>query len=114
MRTKLLTVVALLFFLQACMQDSVEYRARHILVNSRAQAEQIILQLHQGADFASLAKQYSIGPSGPKGGDLGWFAASRMVKPFAQEVRTLKVGAFSATPVQTQFGWHVVLVEEMR
>ena len=114
MRIKILTNIVLLFLLAACTQDSVQYKARHILVNTEAEAKQIIEQLNQGGDFAALAKKHSTGPSGPRGGDLGWFAASGMGEPFADEGRALKVGAFSQKPVKTQFGWHVVLVEEIR
>ncbi len=71
-------------------------------------------QLEDGADFAELAKEKSTGPSGPNGGDLGWFAPNQMVAPFSAAVMALEDGAFSKTPVQTQFGWHVILREETR
>jgi peptidyl-prolyl cis-trans isomerase C len=115
MKIYLFMVAGMLALLQACTsEDSVEYKARHILVATSTEAEAIIDRLEQGEDFAELAKQESTGPSGPRGGDLGWFSASMMVPPFAQEVRSLEVGKFSRKPVQTRFGWHVVLVEEMR
>lgn len=89
-----------------------QYRARHILVDEREEATQIIAELQQGADFQELARTRSTGPSGPNGGDLGWFEADRMVPPFASAVRAMEPGAFSEEPVQTRFGWHVILLEE--
>ena len=71
-------------------------------------------QLNEGEDFEALAKEFSTGPSGPNGGDLGWFAPDQMVKPFADAVVALDDGAFTAAPVQTQFGWHVILREDSR
>ncbi|BCX88427.1 peptidyl-prolyl cis-trans isomerase C [Methylomarinovum tepidoasis] len=91
-----------------------EFKARHILVKSKEEAEEIIKQLDQGKDFAELAKQYSIGPSAKSGGDLGWFTPQRMVKPFADAVVALKDGEYTKEPVQTRFGWHVILREQSR
>ncbi len=91
-----------------------EYKARHILVNSEQEAREIIKELRQGADFAELAKARSIGPSGKQGGDLGWFSGSQMVKPFSEAVAQMKPGEFSRIPVKTQFGWHVIQLEEVR
>jgi len=90
----------------------VQYRARHILVDTESEAQSLIDQLNQGADFQELARNHSTGPSGPNGGDLGWFSAERMVPPFAAAVRAMEVGSYSAEPVQTRFGWHVILLEE--
>lgn len=87
--------------------------ARHILVKTEAEAQDVITALNGGADFAELAKQRSIGPSGPKGGDLGTFGRAEMVPPFAEAAFSMSPGAFSSTPVQTQFGWHVILVENV-
>jgi peptidyl-prolyl cis-trans isomerase C len=70
--------------------------------------------LQGGADFTELAKNNSTGPSAPSGGDLGWFTAQAMVKPFSDAVGVLEDGAFTTTPVQTQFGWHVILREDSR
>jgi len=94
--------------------SDLQYKARHILVPTQAEAQDLIAQLGEGADFQALAKEYSTGPSGPNGGDLGWFAPEQMVKPFADAVIGLKDGQFSPEPVQTQFGWHVILREESR
>ena len=91
-----------------------QYKARHILVPSQGEAEDLIDQLEEGADFQALAKEHSTGPSGPNGGDLGWFAPDQMVKPFADAVIALEDGAYTTAPVQTQFGWHVILREESR
>lgn len=91
-----------------------ETHARHILVPSEDEAKAVIDQLDDGADFAELAKAQSAGPSGPRGGDLGWFGPGRMVPAFEDAAMTLKTGSYSAEPVQTQFGWHVIKVEERR
>jgi peptidyl-prolyl cis-trans isomerase C len=91
-----------------------EYKARHILLEDETNAKAVIEALNQGADFATVAKEKSTGPSGPAGGDLGWFQPSQMVEPFADAVKKLKNGEYSKTPVQTQFGWHVVLREDSR
>jgi peptidyl-prolyl cis-trans isomerase C len=91
-----------------------EYKARHILVKTEDEAKKVIAQLKKGKDFAELAKKESTGPSGPKGGDLGWFAAGQMVPPFSEAVKALKDKAYTTEPVKTQFGYHVILREEAR
>ncbi len=91
-----------------------EYKARHILLKSKEDAEQVIKELDQGADFAELAKKKSTGPSGKNGGDLGWFEPGQMVKSFSDAAIALKPGSYSKTPVKTQFGWHVILLEDSR
>jgi len=91
-----------------------EYKARHILVETEEQAKDIISQLDGGADFAELAKEKSTGPSGPSGGELGWFGAGQMVKPFADAAAAMDKGSYSKTPVQTEFGWHVIMLEDVR
>jgi peptidyl-prolyl cis-trans isomerase C len=91
-----------------------QYKARHILVQTQGEAEALINQLNEGEDFEALAKEFSTGPSGPNGGDLGWFAPDQMVKPFADAVVALGDGAYTTAPVQTQFGWHVILREDSR
>jgi peptidyl-prolyl cis-trans isomerase C len=88
--------------------------ARHILVPTQAQAQDIISQLDKGADFAKLAQKYSQDPSGKSGGELGWFSQNEMVKPFADAAFALQPGKYTETPVQTQFGWHVILLEGKR
>ncbi|MDT8406862.1 MAG: peptidylprolyl isomerase [Methylococcales bacterium] len=91
-----------------------EYKARHILLKTEQDAKKIIAQLNKGADFAELAKTKSTGPSGPKGGDLGWFNAQQMVAPFSEAVVAMADGEYSKQPVKTQFGWHVILRESAR
>jgi peptidyl-prolyl cis-trans isomerase C len=92
-----------------------EYSARHILVATEAEAKDIIAQLGKGGDFAKIAKEKSLDPgSKEKGGDLGWFSPGSMVKPFSEAVTKLKKGGYSQTPVQTQFGWHVIKLENIR
>ncbi len=91
-----------------------EYKARHILVKTEEEAKQLIDELSKGADFVELAKSKSTGPSGPQGGDLGWFTPDRMVAPFSEAVVAMENGQFSSKPVETQFGWHVILREDSR
>ena len=91
-----------------------QFKARHILVETQAAAQALIEELNDGADFAELAKEKSTGPSGPSGGDLGWFPPDQMVKPFSDAVASLENGTFTQRPVQTQFGWHVILREDSR
>ncbi len=90
-----------------------EVRARHILVKTEADAQDIIERLNRGADFAELAKEKSIGPSKARGGDLGYFTRGQMVKPFEEAAFALKKGEISE-PVKTQFGWHVIKLEDRR
>ena len=92
-----------------------EYNARHILVKTEAEAKDIIAQLNKGGDFAKLAKEKSIDPgSKDKGGDLGWFSPASMVNPFSDVAANMQKGAVSASPVQTQFGWHVIKLIDTR
>lgn len=91
-----------------------EYKARHILVEDEEAAKALIKRLDDGEDFAELAKTESTGPSGPNGGDLGWFGEGRMVEPFFNATVALEPGAHSSEPVQTRFGWHVIKLEETR
>jgi peptidyl-prolyl cis-trans isomerase C len=92
-----------------------EVHARHILVADEAEAKEIIKQLQGGADFAALAKEKSTDPSAQNNaGDLGYFRREMMVPEFAEVAFTLEPGAISKEPVKTQFGWHVILVEDRR
>ncbi len=91
-----------------------QVEARHILVQTKAQAQAIIDQLNKGADFAKLAEKDSIDPGAKNGGELGWFAQDEMVPAFASAAFALKPGEYTKTPVQTQFGWHVILCEGKR
>lgn len=92
-----------------------EFSARHILVKTEAEAKDIIAQLGKGGDFSKIAKDKSLDPgSKDKGGDLGWFSPATMVKPFSDAVAGLQKGAVTPTPVQTQFGWHVIKLVDTR
>lgn len=91
-----------------------QVKARHILVEDEAAAKEIIEELDGGADFAELAGERSVGPSGPRGGDLGYFTSGTMVPAFSEAAFALEPGSYTAEPVQTQFGWHVILVEDKR
>ncbi len=91
-----------------------EYRARHILVSGEEEAAQLITALNEGADFAELAAEHSIDTSGPDGGDLGWFAPGQMIPAFTEAVQALVPGEYTASPVATQFGWHVIQLEDTR
>ncbi|UXX81927.1 peptidylprolyl isomerase [Roseovarius pelagicus] len=95
------------------MPEETEYKAAHILVETEEEAKALVTELNDGGDFAALAKEHSTGPSGPSGGELGWFAPGMMVEPFQDAVEQLEAGGIS-DPVQTQFGWHVILLSETR
>ncbi|MCA0042099.1 peptidylprolyl isomerase [Celeribacter litoreus] len=94
-------------------EPAPEFHAAHILVETEEEALELIAELEGGADFAELAKEKSTGPSGPNGGDLGWFGVGMMVQPFEAAVVTMETGDISE-PVQTQFGWHVIKMIETR
>ena len=83
----------------------------HILLETEADAKAVIAALQDGGDFAALAKEKSTGPSGPNGGALGTFGRGQMVPAFETAAFDLAVGSYSDTPVQTQFGWHVIKVD---
>lgn len=92
-----------------------EISARHILVQSEAQAKDVIAELKRGADFAAIASARSIDPSGKQnGGDLGFFSREDMVPEFSEAAFKMKDGETSAVPVKSQFGWHVIKVEARR
>jgi peptidyl-prolyl cis-trans isomerase C len=96
-------------------ENGTEYKARHILVKTEAEAQKLIAELDKGADFAKLANKHSLDAKESKnGGDLGWFVATQMVEPFSKAVIALEKGKYTKTPVQTQFGWHVILKEDSR
>ncbi|WP_299787498.1 peptidylprolyl isomerase [uncultured Marivita sp.] len=94
-------------------EPTEEFNASHILVETEEEAAAIVEELKGGADFAEVAREKSTGPSGPNGGQLGWFGPGMMVPEFEAAVETLEVGAIS-DPVQTQFGWHVITLNEKR
>lgn len=97
----------------ANFEGEAEYNASHILVGTEEEAVEIRQQLQDGADFAETAKEKSTGPSGASGGSLGWFGKGQMVKPFEDAVAELAVGEISQ-PVQTQFGWHLIILNDAR
>jgi peptidyl-prolyl cis-trans isomerase C len=98
----------------AAEQPKYEYHARHILVATEQFAQALIDRINKGASFAELAKKESMDGSKSDGGDLGWFSPTRMVKPFADAVVALQKGQVTQKPVQTQFGWHVIKLEDTR
>jgi len=91
-----------------------EISARHILLETEDEAKAVIAELDTGKDFAELAKEKSTGPSAAQGGDLGFFTKGRMVPEFEAAAFTLQAGEYAKEPVKTQFGWHVIKVEERR
>jgi peptidyl-prolyl cis-trans isomerase C len=91
-----------------------EYKARHILVDSKEKADAVIKELAAGGDFAKIAAKESKDSSGKNGGDLGWFTLQTMVKPFADAVAAMQKGDTTKEPVQSQFGWHVINLEDIR
>ncbi|MEM1272452.1 MAG: peptidylprolyl isomerase [Pseudomonadota bacterium] len=95
------------------VEPGMEFNASHILVETEEEALELIDLLGEGADFAELAAERSTGPSGPNGGQLGWFGQGMMVAPFEEAVMALEVGQISE-PVETQFGWHVIILNEFR
>ncbi|MGR3712900.1 MAG: peptidylprolyl isomerase [Shimia sp.] len=97
----------------AQQNNGMEFNASHILVASEQEAIDLIATLEGGADFAELAKEKSTGPSGPSGGELGWFGMGQMVQPFEAAVAEMAAGDVSA-PVKTQFGWHVIKLNDSR
>lgn len=98
----------------ASAEPTKEYNASHILVESEEEAQDLVEQAREeGADFAQLAQENSTGPSGPQGGELGWFSEGMMVEPFQDAVEGMEAGEV-AGPVKTQFGWHVIKLNETR
>ncbi len=91
-----------------------EYKVSHILVKEEQEAKDIIASLEKGEDFHKLAKVHSLDSSKDAGGELGWVGRNQVVKPFGDAMSSLQKGQYSKTPVKTQFGWHVLLVEDMR
>ncbi|MEQ1530320.1 MAG: peptidylprolyl isomerase [Methylococcales bacterium] len=96
-------------------ENGTEYKARHILVKTEDEAKKLITELDKGADFAKLANKHSLdAKESQSGGDLGWFAASQMVQPFSEALVKLEKGKYTKAPVQTQFGYHIILREDSR
>jgi peptidyl-prolyl cis-trans isomerase C len=99
---------------QKASQGDKEYKARHILVEKEDEAKEIIEQLKKGAKFEDLAKKSKDPGSAAKGGDLGWAGAGAYVKPFSDAMVKLEKGKFSEVPVQSQYGYHVIQLEDVR
>ncbi|EJM99223.1 peptidylprolyl isomerase [Phyllobacterium sp. YR531] len=98
----------------AAMPPQNEVRARHILVKTKEEAEAIIKQLDGGASFEDVAKEKSTDGSAAQGGDLGYFGAGQMVPEFEKAANELEIGKYTKVPVQTQFGFHVIKLEDKR
>lgn len=98
----------------AKLDPQEEIKASHILVESAEEAEELIAELDGGADFAELAKAKSTGPSGPNGGDLGFFSKGQMVPEFEAAAFALEPGSYTEAPVKTQFGYHIIKLDEKR
>ena len=99
---------------QVAAMAKMQYKARHILVKSKEEAEKIIADLKKGAKFEKLAAAQSLDGSKSNGGDLGWFSPANMVKNFAAAVMSLKKGETTPVPVQTEYGWHVIHLDDTR
>lgn len=95
------------------VDQTPEYNASHILVETEEAALEVVAALEDGAEFAAVAREKSTGPSGPNGGQLGWFGTGAMVPEFEQAVVAMEPEAISA-PVKTQFGWHIIRLNETR
>ena len=96
------------------MASGDQIKARHILLDSEENAAEIIKKLQAGGEFAKLASEYSTGPSAASGGDLGWFGEGQMVPEFSKAAFALNPGDIVTKPVKTQFGWHIILVEDRK
>jgi len=99
---------------QIAAMNSVEYKASHILMESEDIAIEVTAKINAGSEFADMAKEHSTGPTGPNGGDLGWFQPENMVPEFSAAVSQMEVGSVTAAPVQTQFGWHIIQLADKR
>ena len=113
---KLFTFLAVLVLLSTSAFAAENYKyvkARHILVNSEAEAIQIKKAIDEGGSFTYYAQKYSLCPSGKNGGDLGYFGKGQMVKPFEDAAFELSVGQVSE-PIKTEFGWHLIEVDDKR
>ena len=95
-------------------QHETEYKTSHIQVESESKAKDVIAELDKGAKFADLARQRSNDPMAQHGGDLGWLGLGQMPEPYAKAMAALEKGKYTKTPVKTDFGWHVILLEDSR
>jgi len=99
---------------QVATIDEDEFRASHILLETKEDADKVLKLLGEGREFVELAQEYSIDPAGPSGGDLGWFRDGAMVAEFYDAVKEMEVGSMSAAPVKTEFGYHIIHLVEKR
>jgi peptidyl-prolyl cis-trans isomerase C len=99
---------------KASMAGGDQVKARHILLETEEDARAVIEALNKGGDFAELASEKSTGPSASSGGDLGWFGQGQMVPEFSEAAFGLDAGSYTTEPVKTQFGFHVILVEDRK
>jgi peptidyl-prolyl cis-trans isomerase C len=93
--------------------DLPEYRASHLLVDTQEEADAAKARIDDGQAFADVARDVSTGPTGPTGGDLGWFGPGAMVPEFEDQITSLEIGGVSE-PFETQFGWHIATLDETR
>ncbi len=98
----------------AALPPDEEVSARHILLETEEDALAVIVRLQDGADFVELAAEESIGPSADRGGDIGYFGRDNVVPEFADAAFALEPGQISETPVESEFGWHVIKVDDRR
>jgi peptidyl-prolyl cis-trans isomerase C len=98
----------------AAQEGKKEYKARHILVDSQEQASSIIENLNEGGDFAALAAEYSSDSTKAKGGELGWVGSDVVPPDFTAALAGLEKGKYTEQPVQTSYGWHVIMLEDSR
>jgi len=101
-------------FKQQYSKPLVEYNLKHILLKDEETATKIIDSLNKGKDFTELAKQSSIDPSGQEGGDLGWVTYENLLSPLNEVLLQIEKGTYNKTPVQSQFGWHVLFLVDTR
>ena len=116
MMRKIFNIILAFIFSCSCVfayTEAKQVRASHILVKTRAEAIQIKKDIDNGGSFAYYAKEYSLCPSGQRGGDLGYFSRGQMVQPFEDEAFELPVGEVSE-PVATEFGWHLIKVTDRK
>lgn len=92
----------------------LEFKVRHILVQEEDEAKKVIDALKKGEDFPKLAKEHSLDTSKDAGGELGWVGRNQVVKPFGDAMVKLEKGKYSSAPVKSQFGWHVIMVDDTR
>ena len=97
----------------AAYSPEKEYSASHILLSTEDEAENLVERINEGENFAKLAAEFSIGPSSPNGGSLGWFVIGQMVPEFEAAVLSLELGMVSR-PIKTEFGWHIIKLDGER